>query len=225
MNDKDYQVYQALIRTSAFGTQYASTFPPTSKATPAFARLPLLIAEIGPVEQTPGTPASSHTLSKEDRCEQLWALLKRIAKTAKDIGRTEPGFDTDYRLGDDSQRAVIASATAFHQKIIASGHGPKFIEYDLPGDFIMILQGHLAAISNDAQNQATDQIANVGATAQVRELIKEGRALLKTLDTVVPNRYYDDPVILAEWRTASRIHRTGGSTPPPGPTPPTPPTP
>jgi hypothetical protein len=88
----------------------------------------------------------------------------------------------------------------------------------------MILQCHLAAISDDAQNQATDQIANVGATAQVRELIKEGRALLKTLDTVVPNRYDDDPGILAEWRTASRIHRTGGSPPPPEPTPPTPPT-
>ena len=227
MNDKDYAVYEALLRTNTFGTEYASTFPLTSKAIPAFARLPGIITEIGPVEQNPGTPSSPHVQSKEEACENLYALLKRIAKTAKDIDVTQPGFAADYRIQDDSQRGIIVTATAFIKKITENGHTPQFVEYDLPADLLMILQGHLGAITNDAHGLTEDQMANVATTQEVRLLIKEGRALLKTLDAAVSNFYHNDPVILAKWRTASRIHRTGGSPPPPEPEPepPTPPTP
>ncbi len=42
-------------------------------------------------------------------------------------------------------------------------------------------------------------------------MIREGRALIKSLNTSVRNFFRANPEILAEWRTASRIRPTGGS--------------
>ena len=60
---------------------------------------------------------------------------------------------------------------------------------------------------------------DVGDTVRTRGLIAEAREVIGSLNTSVRNRFRRDPDILAEWRTASRIHRTGG----PGPDEPTPP--
>ena len=52
-----------------------------------------------------------------------------------------------------------------------------------------------------------------------RGLIAEGRTLLKRLDTSVRNRFRDQPEVLAEWRTAARVHRTTRGTAPETPAP------
>ncbi len=51
---------------------------------------------------------------------------------------------------------------------------------------------------------------DIGDTARTRELIQAARKAIGSLNTSVRNRFRQEPDILAEWRTASRIHRTGG---------------
>jgi hypothetical protein len=95
----------------------------------------------------------------------------------------------------------------------------------MPADFVADLQADLAAINDKKSEQTDDRIADIGDNAHNRALVKEARDLIKSLNTSVKNRFRRDPEILAEWATASRIHRTGGSGPeetPPAPTPPTP---
>ncbi|MGL4399653.1 MAG: hypothetical protein ACRCXD_07270 [Luteolibacter sp.] len=130
----------------------------------------------------------------------------------------------DFRLGGDTHREIIATASAFLEKLKVSTTAAKFIAYAMPADFVTGLESDLAAIGGKKSEQTDDRIEDIGDNAHNRTLVKETRELIKSLNTSVKNRFRRDPEILAEWATASRIHRTGRSGPEETP-PPAPPTP
>jgi hypothetical protein len=91
--------------------------------------------------------------------------------------------------------------------VAGAGIAAKFIAYDLPADFVTDLQTDLAAIGGSGEEQDEDKREASGGTEKIRGLIKEGKALLTTLDTSVTNKFRDQPAILAEWQTASHVRR------------------
>ena len=205
--DHEYAIYQALQSTSEFGSKYAAQFPDTSKAKPAFARLPALIKEIGPVTTKPGGTPSPATAKKQSQIDEVRADLLAIAETARTINDDEPGFSTSFKVGDDTQRATIETANAFLKELAKPGVAAKFIAYDLPADFVADLQADLAAIGVTGEEQIEDKREDAGDTEKIRGLIKEGNDLLKILNTSVTNKFRDQPATLAEWQTASHIRR------------------
>ena len=222
MNDKDNAVYQALARVNRFGVIHAAAFPPGSHAVAGFARANPLASDIDPDDSTPGTPASAATGARNHLFAEVWDDLKAIAGTARTIAKTEPGFAANYHLGGDTHREILATATAFLGHLQAPATVAKFIAYDMPAGFVADLTADLAAISGKGAEQTDDKIEDIGDTARTRALIAEAREVIASLNTSVRNRFRHEPDILAEWRTASRIHRTGGSgpdepTPPPAP--------
>ncbi len=44
---------------------------------------------------------------------EVWEDLKAISGTARTISREEPGFAADFRLGGDTHREILATATDF----------------------------------------------------------------------------------------------------------------
>jgi hypothetical protein len=219
MNEKDYQCCQALKRVSTFATNHAAAFPAGSQAAAGFARVGPLLAEIGDDDLTAGVPASPATGSKAARFDEVWEDLKAIAATARTIALDEPGFAAGFLLGESTQQAILATAEDFLEKLATPATVAKFVAYDLPADFVTDLQDDLAAIDGDADDQAEDRQDATGDTARIRALVREGRDLLKRLDTSVRNRFRNDPEVLAEWRTAARIHRAPRATPAEPPTP------
>jgi hypothetical protein len=221
MNDKDNAVIEALGRINRFAAANLAAFPAGSMALTDFARAGAIAAELIPSDSTPGTPASPATGARNHLFDEVWEDLLAIAETARTIARKEPGFAADFRLGDDTHREIISTATAFLEKLQVPATAAKFIAYALPTDFVADLQGDLAAIDGKKAEQTDDRIDDIGDNAHNRALVKEARELIKSLSTSVKNRFRRDPEILAEWATASRIHRTGGSgpeeTPPPVP--------
>jgi hypothetical protein len=207
MTDHEYAIYDALKSTNEFGSKYAAQFPATSKAKAAFARLPALVQEIGPDDTKPGAAASPATAKKQNQIDEVRLDLLAIAKTARTIAEDEPGFSTAYKMGDDTQRATIQTANDFLKELAQPGVAAKFIAYDLPADFVADLQADLAAITGTGEEQDEDRREAAGDTEKIRGLIKEGKALLTTLDTSVTNKFRDQPAILAEWQTASHIRR------------------
>jgi hypothetical protein len=207
MTDHEYAIYDALKSTQEFGSKYAAQFPDTSKAKTAFARLPVLLAEIGSDDTKPGAAASPATAKKQSQIDEVRIDLLAIAKTARSIAEDEPGFSTAYKMGDDTQRATIQTAKDFLKELAKPGIAAKFIAYDLPADFVADLQADLAAIGETGEEQIEDKREAVGSTAEVRRLIQEGKDLLKVLNTAVPNKFRDQPAILAEWQTASHVRR------------------
>jgi hypothetical protein len=207
MTDYENNVYEALQSTQEFGSKYASLFPDTSKAKAAFARLPGLLADIGQDNTKPGPDASPATGKKQSQLDEVRTDLLAIAKTARTITLDEPGFSAAFKMGEETQRATIQTATDFLQELTKPGIAAKFIAYDLPTDFVADLQADLAAIIESGEEQDEDKRESVGSTAQIRRLIKEGKALLTALDTAVQNKFRDQPTLLAEWQTASHIRR------------------
>jgi len=110
-------------------------------------------------------------------------------------------------MGDDTQRATIQTANDFLKELTKPGIVAKFIAYDLPANFVDDLEADLAAISGSGEEQDADKREASGGTEKIRGLVKEGKALLTTLDTSVTNKFRDQPAILAEWQTASHIRR------------------
>jgi hypothetical protein len=207
MTDYEHAIYDALKSTNEFGGKYAPQFPVTSKAKTAFARLPALLAEIGPDDTKPGADASPATGKKQSQIDEIRIDLLAIAKTARTIALDEPGFSAAFKMGDETQRATIHTANDFLKELAKPGVAAKFIAYDLPTDFVADLQADLAAIGETGEEQIEDKREAVGSTAEVRRLIQEGKDLLKVLNTAVPNKFRDQPTILAEWQTASHVRR------------------
>lgn len=221
MNQQDIEVFKALGRINRFSSTHAAALPAGSIAVTEFARCVTLVKEIGPDDSLPGTPASPATGALEHLFDKVWEDLKAISGTSRTINLKEPGFSTRFRLGDDTHESILATADDFVEHLQDPATVAKFVAYLLPADFVTTLQADLGKISGKGGEQTDDQLADVGDTAQTRALIKEGRALIKSLNTSVRNFFRANPEILAEWRTASRIRHTGGSgpdeTPPPAP--------
>lgn len=227
MNQQDIEVYKTLGRINRFGSTRAAALPAGSIAAAEFARCGALVMEIGPDDTAPGTPASPATPALEQLFDKVWEDLKAVSATARTINLKEPGFATRFRLGDDTHVSILATADDFLGHLADPATVAKFVAYLLPANFVTTLQTDLGKISGKGGDQTDDKLADVGATAQTRALIKEGRTLIKSLNTSVRNFFRADPEILAEWRSASRIHSTGGGDPkeattPPKPAPPKP---
>lgn len=208
MKDKDYSVIEALGRINRFAINHLAAFPAGSQALTDFARASEIVTELIPSDSQPGLPASPATAARNHLFDEVWEDLLAIADTARSIARKEPGFAADFRVGDDSQRQIIATATAFHEKLQKADIAAKFFAYLMPADFVTELDTTLKKIDGKKDQQIDDQLEDITETAETRALIKEARELIKSLNTSVKNLFRRDPLILKEWRTASRIHRT-----------------
>ncbi|MES2708417.1 MAG: hypothetical protein V4726_17620 [Verrucomicrobiota bacterium] len=220
MNNKDYEVIQALRRVGTFASAHAAEFPAGGKAAEGFARVAPLLTQLGKEDLGRGVPASPATGAKSALLEELWEDLKAISSTARTIARDEPGFAADFQLGEDSQRGILAAAETFLTTLDAPGPETpalvaKFVAYDLPAGFVADLKADLETITGKAEEQTDDLLSATGDTARNRGLIAEGRDLLKRLDTSVRNRFRHNAEVLAQWRAAARIHRPARPEAPP----------
>ncbi len=225
MTNRELAIYNALQGIVPFAKAHASDFPDTSKAKAGFARVPLIIQEIGPVNTGVGRPASPSTAMKQSLIDEVWDDLLDIARTSRTIAKDEPGFDVSYRLGDNTHVEVISTAGSILELLKDPATAAKFVAYDLPADFVTDLTADLAAISGEGEEQDSDEQDASNTTEAVRGLIREGSSLIDDLNTSVRNRYRTQPEVLAEWKTASHIRRRnrkqtdGGTTSPAAPTP------
>jgi hypothetical protein len=187
----------------------ATDFPAGGPAATGFARIDPLLAEVGDDDLELGVPASPATGAKAALFDEVWDDLKAIAATARTIALDEPGFAAGFLLGASTQQAILATAEDILEKLATPATAAKFVAYDLPATFVADLQADLAGEEDEQADdkQADDKQDATGDTARIRALVREGRDLLKRLDTSVRNRFRHDPEVLAEWRTAARIHR------------------
>jgi hypothetical protein len=199
-------------------------FSPTHRGFKCSCRDSPQLAEIGSPKQTPGHRASPAAGAKAHLFDEVRADLEAITATARTIAKKEPGFSAPYRLGDDTQSQTLADATRVLKELENPATVAKFIAYSIDPGFVDDLVADLALIDDKGNEQEEDPIDSVGETTRIRALIVEARALLKSLHTSATNRFRRDPEILAEWATASHIHRTPRGpkphdAPPPAPAP------
>lgn len=168
MADREYSVVEAIGRINRFADSHLTAFPTDSQAAKDFARLGVIDSTLKPTDSKPGLPPSPGTLARQKLIDDLWVDLLAIAETARTIARKEPGFAADFRVCDDSQRQIIATATAFHEKLQDADIAAKFFAYLMPADLVTELHNTLKKIDGKKDQQIDDQLEDITETAETR---------------------------------------------------------
>lgn len=220
MNDREIRRYDMFGRVQTFGKDRSADFAAGSKAAGHFASLALTITALDTARA--GQPGGTAT-AKEVLLDALRLDIKNIARTARAIDMTEPGFADKFRGPDSpSQTALLTAADAIVLELAQPGVPAKFIAYELPADFVQDLKDDLAAIRAADSAMDSDDQDGVASTAAVGRLIREGMEEVAQLDAIIRNKYSRDPDTLRAWRSASHTVRAPQREKPSGPAPGTP---
>jgi hypothetical protein len=209
MTDKENRKYQMFVRVRNFCTAHATGFAATSLAAQLIASLIALITTLdGQIaEQVSGQGAAREGSSTRGAARAaLRDTMEAISRTARTLALTIPGLDEKFRVPQASNdQKLIAAARGFARD--AAPHAAQFIAHELPADFIEELNEDIAALQA-AIDHHTDAVGDhVGARAGIDRLIDEASQIVRQLDTIIRNKFRNDPVVLAEWASASHTER------------------
>lgn len=210
MNDKQQKRFERLQRAASFGAARAADFPPASKGGQVLARLTVFVSEIERFETERAAKTRGGrqaTGSKAEARETLRTQLAAIADTAETIGFDHPEVRGAFPLasGKMSDSKLLTTARDFATAALA--HKARFVEYDMPADFLDTLGAGIAAFEQSAGRQTAEAGARVTATAAVEEALGRGEQELERLDTAVRNVLRADAAALAAWDGARRLER------------------
>ena len=163
--------------------------------------------------------------------------LQNIARTARRIEQKENGFAAPYRIPDSTSESAVTTHTdalllrleeqpadSAAVKTAKTALRARFIEYELPNDFVAHLRADRKAIADaNRLNQGKTQggVENTELIGQLLDIMNDG---IGELDAIMHNKYTRQPEKLRAWRSASHVERAPQrekKTPtPPMPTPP-----
>ena len=78
----------------------------------------------------------------------------------------------------------------------------------LPADFITQLKGARDAMLGSSQQRALHASSRKGATTGLRAQLKEARAIVRTMDSLVRPLIKGDATLFANWKSISRVQKT-----------------
>jgi hypothetical protein len=224
MNDKQRRRVERLVRSRDVAASQG-IFQSTSAGGKAIAGLTARLAEIDNLEAQRSTSLRASQQGTSNRSAARKALrewLATISDTAATIALDFPEFKDRFlrpRTNINDQN-LLGTARSFITE--ATPLKARFIEYDLPADF---LETFTAVVENF--EQAINQ-QNLGKGGHRANSVAIDAALdfaeqdLERLNTVMRNKFGDNPATLAAWESARRLQRAPQKQKPP--TPPTPPT-
>ncbi|HJU53061.1 MAG TPA: hypothetical protein VJ715_00760 [Pyrinomonadaceae bacterium] len=210
MNSTQRRRFERLARVSAFAAAHAADFPETSKGGQAAARLNAVIAEVERLDAERVTSASSRqqaTVGKRDLRASLRAQLVAISDTAETIGLDHPEVKGSFRWSraSVSDQTLLSLARSF--AAAAAPLKARFVEYDMPADFLDRLNASIGSFEQHTGRQTAVAGAAVAAGASLEDALTRGEQQLERFDTAVRNKYRDDPGKMSAWASARRLER------------------
>ncbi len=216
MNDRDQRRYDRLTRVQTFGRDHAADFAPTSKAKTHFAAIDqhLTALDAAKAGQAPAR------VSKETLLDALTLDFRNIARTARAIDLTEPGFAAPYRIPDNPAETAIATHADALLTLLEDQPGDsgatttakaalraKFIAYELPEDFVADLRADREALRAANQHNQGETQDGVENTAAIGEILGRAAEDVQQLDAIMNNKYARQPEKLRAWQSACRVER------------------
>jgi len=203
--------YQMLVRVSTFGAQHAAAFPIDTLAVLAFAEVRDTASQL---EQHAVTQASVRSRdrvhAKVDARKRLRELLRVISRTARALAIDAPGIRHMFRMPrTNGDHALLTAARVMSREAV--GIAADFVEHGLPPTFVAEVEAAVAALEHVTGEYYSIKQAGAAATAGVSALLAKGRASVRRLDAIVANVCCDDPPMMAAWRQARRVERSGCS--------------
>jgi hypothetical protein len=224
MNNSELRRFDMFTRVRDFGAAHASAFPAASLGGRSFAEINAVVAALTSqaVAQTSGLAAARQSTSgKATARATLRDELEMITRTARAMAIDTPGLDDKFRLPRSSgDQALLNAARTFRRD--AEPLKAAFIEHDMPADFLETLDGLISDFEQTLVSRHQSAEAHVAASAAIDVEIERGMNAARRLDSIVRNKFHNDPAMLAAWESVRHIERVPHKAPkkPADPTPP-----
>jgi hypothetical protein len=227
MTDNEIRQVQALGRINDFGAAHAADFPAASLGGQKFAEVKALVTELdglGEVQSSASGAARAGTQAKKVARKSLVQKLRAVRDTSKAMETEKPGVSDNFKLPTtNGDEALINAARAF--VTTASPFKADFLLREMPANFLDDLGAAIDQFESASNTQNLSKGNRVGVTAGIKSALSRANRLKKELNPIVRNKYRNDPVMLAAWKSASRVEHPPQRAQPPAPPTPTPPTP
>lgn len=210
MQQKIASLLATFKNVDAFGLKYAADFPPASIGGQQFA----LVHAAGPQTSTLGAEQVS---GAEQTGGSVLAKAAGRAHLRQDLLAITDAVHSLVLLGNDGlhgkfhmprsagDQALLNSARAFAAD--APAFSAQFISLSVPDDFIAHLNADIAALEAAIDAKGSAQQKEAGATGGLEDTAHKATNALHVLDTIVRNKYKNDPAKLAEWTIASHVEK------------------
>jgi hypothetical protein len=209
MQDTDARTYEMFVRVRDLGAERVDVFPNGSTMRGHFDALNTLVTELqGHIgEQDSGKRvAKQGSSSKAAARDKLRESLAVINRTARTMALDTPGLAEAFQMPARNDAALAGAARAFLANATPLKAG--FLQNEMPADFLEQLQADLTGFeaTTNSQNLGTEQ--HVAATALIDDLLARGQKIVRQLDTLIHNKFRDNPALLAAWDSTSHVERS-----------------
>jgi hypothetical protein len=222
MNSSEMRRFDMFTRVRDFGLTNASMFPALSLGGQSFAEINTVIETLNTqaVAQSSGLNSSQqNTEGKAAVRDALRAEMEMVTRTARGMALDTPGLDEKFRLPHSrGEQAWLTAARTFHTD--AQPLKDEFIAHEMPADFLETLNALITDYEEAlaAGHQSTGK--HVAASAAIDKAIERGMTAARKLDSIVRNKFHNDPATLAAWASARHVERVphkpkNPNTPPP----------
>jgi hypothetical protein len=197
-------------------------FPAASLGGQIFAEINTVIDALSAqaVAQSSGlNSAQQSTEGKAAVRDALHAEMEMMTRTARVMAIDTPGLDDKFRLPrSKAEQAWLTAARTFHED--AQPLKDEFIAHEMPADFLEKLDALIIDYEEALQSGHQSTARHVAASAAIDKGIERGMTAARKLDSIVRNKFHNDPATLAAWASARHIERVPHK--PKNPTAPTP---
>lgn len=132
--------------------------------------------------------------------------MMNIAVAARALNLTDAGFRRLFSVPDgDGAQETVAAGREFVEEGLK--HKTELGRLGVTEQYINELDEDLDDINAAVGAKAGANTAGVGATAGLDSEIERGMAAAVFLDAMMKNVYHDNPIKLAEWKSARHIRR------------------
>ena len=219
MTIREGNVYDMFVRVLAFNVENALDYAAIIVAAINFS---IILAAKEALDEFSAEQTSGEAAAAVEQMSVLRAAIRRkmvaYAKTARAIALSTPGFSELFKVPEDNNDNLLLLATG--REFVEEANENALVLVELgkqPGD-AAALTADLDAFEAALTAKAEGQQNTVGATAGIDDQTDAGMKSAIILDAIMFNVYRDNPVKLAQWKTARHVRRANQSPPPP-PTP------
>ena len=214
MTDREQNILDMFISTVAFDAENSNDYKTLPDAVANFVIVRAAISALENFSATQLSGASGRAVEQKSTIRAaIRRKLKRYSRTARALNIDDPGFRRLFRIPDnDSNQLLLATAREF---VVEARRFPtEFAGRGIPATLANELEADINAMEAAMAAKASGKIESVGATAGIDEQIEDGMNAERILDSIMHNVYFDNPVKLAQWKTARHIKKAPKPKPP-----------
>ena len=210
MNDMRKRHSERNARCIAFGDERPQDFTEETARGKSLAKLRALQKRIETLDAECATHDRTKlqgTSSKQEEREALQKMLTAISKTGSLIGLDYAEVKGAFQRPKANSNDQTLLSTARSVAAAVTAHKSKFVEYDMAPDFDEQFKARVASFAQAMQLKESGASAKASTNASLDEAFRSADKELERLDTLIRNRYGDDPATMAAWERARRLER------------------